>query len=528
MNRDEMVLLKVLALALVLALLAWTAPATAVDDLGIFELDGNATQDMTPPLDEWSVLYAGGGSPVVFTGIMDDSVPATDRIFVGGRKDIQDISDWGWKYGSVPDKDQITHAYAAAYLYQGDLIVVFGCDRYANNGDAFLAFWFFQDKVGMQSDGSFGGHHTVGDILVLVNYPQASNAVPEIEVIEWNPAEADIAPNLKRLFNGVVCGGSSGGESLACATTNDADMPSPWPYTPKDGTANVFPFESFYEGGINLSEILGSTPCFGSFMAESRSSERFSATLKDFSVGDFPLCAISVSKSCDVVRLAEVGDPAYFVASFDGKVTNIGAGGFPAGSVLTIVDDAGTPGDASDDVVVQDTLASSLESGGELPFSGEFFTNENPPTNTVRASIAFGGSTIAADPFSVECTGLDLNPSLSLSKLCWNRLESVSGGLLAVKTHFSGEVCNDGDVPLTVSVTDNLAGTVLSSILMEPGDCMPLEGSYLPSEADGGETDPCLAEFSDTFTAVGTSPIPGVEDQTEKITANCPLCDCQP
>ena len=57
----------------------------------------------------------GGGSANVFTGINSDPAPQT--IFTGGRKDIQDIPDWGWKDGSVPDKDDITNAYDAAACY---------------------------------------------------------------------------------------------------------------------------------------------------------------------------------------------------------------------------------------------------------------------------------------------------------------------------------------------------------------------------------------------------------------------------
>jgi hypothetical protein len=508
--------------------MAGLGPALAVDDLGLFELDGNAVQDACAPPDDWQTLYGGGGDSIIFTGIIADMSAEPDfedAIFVGGRKDIQDIPQWGWKIGGgLPDKDDLTNAYGAAYLENGDLILYFGADRFANNGDAYLAFWFFQNHVGLNLDGSFEGEHVVGDILVLVNYPQGTNQSPEINVVKWDPLGADVANNLKSVLSGVVCAGGGG---LACAITNDVDEISPWSYTPKSGIPGIFPFESFFEGGINLTQLLGSTPCFSSFMAESRSSKRFTATLKDFVLGDFPVCGISVEKECDVVRLADEGDPTdkFFVVDFNGVVTNTGAGVLPSGATVTVVDDAGTPGDESDDVVIQEILGNPLEPNESVPFSGQFFSNENPPFNTVTASIAFSGATVEADPFSIECTNLVLDPNISLSKLCWIELVTIDS-LLAVEVFFTGEVCNTGDVPLTVTVTDDMVGQVFGPTLMHPGDCNTIDGSYLPSQAKGGENNPCIADFNDTFTAEGTSLIPGVDDQQEVITANCPLCDC--
>jgi len=262
-------------------------------------------------------------------------------------------------------------------------------------------------------------------------------------------------------------------------------------------------------------------------MAESRSSEQFTATLKDFVLGEFPVCGISVSKACNVVRLADQNDLTnkFFIVDFNGVVTNTGAGALPAGAALTIVDDAGTPGDTSDDVIIQKILGSPLGAGESVPFSGEFDSNSNPPYNIVKASIEFSGESIKAEPFGIECTKLDLNPKLSLSKLCWTKLETIES-FLGIRVFFTGEVCNTGNVPLFVTVTDNKAGVVLSQTKMMPGVCKTITGSYLPLQANGDVNNPCTAMFSDTFTAVGTSPIPDVNMQTEVKTANCPLCDC--
>jgi len=516
----------ILTLAAVLALLAGAGRTLAVD-ADLFELDGNA---LAVTGDDWdTVLLGGGGSSIVHLFVVD---PCTQTIFTGGKKDIQDITEWGWKNtGGFPDKDDITNAYGTAYLSNGDLIAYFGCDRFANNGDAFLGFWFFQNRVGLNPNGTFSGSHAVGDILVLIDFPQATNAKPTISVVKWNPNPPPgkaAAKNLELLSTGTQSSGSASvcaSDGSACAITNLNPEISPWDYTPKSGTPGIFPYESFFEGGINLTQLLGTTQCFSSFMAESRSSEQFTATLKDFVLGDFPVCSIAIEKACNVVRLANENDltDKYFVVDFNGVVINTGAGALPVDAILTIVDDAGTPGDTSDDVTIEQPLASPLPKNQSLLFSGRFFSNSNPPLNTVRASIEFSGTTITADPFSIECTKLDLNPKLSLSKRCWTELVTIES-LLVVKVFFTGEVCNTGDVPLNVTVTDDKAGVVLAQTLMAPGVCKTINGSYLPEQANGGETNPCNAEFSDTFTAVGTSSIPGVGTQTEIFTANCPPC----
>lgn len=510
-------------------LITGVRPAFAVDNLDLFELDGDALDNLTIAGDDWATLYSGGGSASPFTGIIADSAASSsdpafqDKIFVGGKKDIQDITEWAWKYGSgFPDKDEITNAYAGAYIQDNNLIVYFGADRFANNGDAFLGVWFFQNKIGTNLDGSFIGQHEVGDILVLVNYPQATNKSPQISVVQWNPAEADVAKNLKLISSDAACDGTGG---LVCAITNDTDETSPWPYTPKSGPPGIFPHESFYEGGINITELLGSTPCFSSFMVESRSSEKFTATLKDFVFGDFEVCGISVEKECDVIRLADACDMTskFFIVDFNGIVTNTGAGTLPAGSSITVVDYT------ADSNITLPTimLADPLIPGESVPFAGQFFTNQNPPFNTVTASLTFPDSvtTIHADEFSIECNKLDLHPGLELKKQCEVELQTIEDRLIVV-VYFTGSVKNTGDVPLNVTVEDDKAGIVFGPGKIDPNDMEIFEGSYLPDQANSGETLPCEAEFSDTLTAIGTTPIPGVPDQNEVITATCPLCDC--
>ncbi|GGK84903.1 prealbumin-like fold domain-containing protein [Amphritea balenae] len=344
----------------------------AVDSLGVFELDGDAT-DLASGTgsagDDWSSLYIDcpegnvrdnppgddcpPGLSSVFTGIINDENPSpvdgtpdSSIFWKGGSKDIHDVPDWWFKAGSTPDKDQITNAYAAAYsltsgngIHQvGDLIVNFGLDRFANNGDAHAGFWFFHQDVGPDPSrpSRFTGMHQQknisigqrGDILVLVEYPQGSNANPLIRVYEWDPLDEgddNAAKNLHQLYDSdtsgqsATCGVGSGGNKLACAITNDGSVNAPWSYTPKSGPGGSFPAESFYEGSINFTQLLGMTPCFSSFLAETRASRSEDAKLWDHVGGEFDLCSIDVLKTGDT--LSKVTDPVDYTF----KITNTGA-----------------------------------------------------------------------------------------------------------------------------------------------------------------------------------------------------------
>ncbi len=93
---------------------------------------------------DWSTVSSG--SRFIFTGVLTD--PAPQSIYTtGGSKDTNDISKWRHRDGSVPDKDDLTHAHAFGKQYGDDLYVYFGTDRFSNDGDAAIGFWFFQDDV---------------------------------------------------------------------------------------------------------------------------------------------------------------------------------------------------------------------------------------------------------------------------------------------------------------------------------------------------------------------------------------------
>ena len=102
---------------------------------------------MNGSLDDWDPLNTGGQPNHSLVNVFDPE-PAGGNVFTGGQtKDPIDIPSWQWKLGATPDKDLITNGYAAAYNSGGDLIIVFGADRFATNGDANIGIWFFQENV---------------------------------------------------------------------------------------------------------------------------------------------------------------------------------------------------------------------------------------------------------------------------------------------------------------------------------------------------------------------------------------------
>jgi hypothetical protein len=239
-------------------------------------------------------LNSGGGSAIATT--LDnngDPVEIPDlggqtTFTTGGSKDDLDISSWRHSTGSSPPKDEITNAYAAAYQSGTDTYVVFGADRFAQNGDAVIGFWFFQNAITPVTTGpdagKFSGVHKNGDILILSDFTQGGGEVT-IRVFVWNSPGGAIDGTLDLVGAGFGCAASPN----FCAEVNDAPTPSPWAYTPSKGPANIFPRGGFFEGGVNLTQLGISNVCFASFLAETRSSQSVDATLKDFVTGTFTL-----------------------------------------------------------------------------------------------------------------------------------------------------------------------------------------------------------------------------------------------
>jgi len=301
------------ALALAFALVLGVGPVFAVH-IGTLEIDGNVVNDSTDAGEDWEDVFTFPGCG--FNTNSEASIgscqpdPAPLSIFTGGgSKDEQDIPNWKWRNGSVPDKDDLTNGFAAVYSAtvgtETHQILYFGADRFANNGDAQIGFWFFQNAVSLNTtNGTFNGTHAVGDLLILSNFT-GGGANTNIQVLEVTAINANGSLTFTTLTSAsggttFTCDDTAGdgtGPHKICVATNAAAVDSLDPnYDDKFGTAaGTYPPVVFFEGGLDLTALGLGGECFPAFLVETRSSASIDAVLKDFTLKELQSCVSSVS-----------------------------------------------------------------------------------------------------------------------------------------------------------------------------------------------------------------------------------------
>jgi len=396
-----------LALATAAFTLLTAAPIFALDP-GVFELDGNAITNHsgTGLPDDWDRINPGPGSHAAVSSFIVDP-PGTTIFTGGGSKDVQDISSWQYTSGSVPDKDEINDAYAAAYTdaTNGDVLLYFGADRYDNSGDSQIGFWFFQNSItlnpGKAGSGTFNGVHAIGDILILSDFT-TGGTISTIRIFEWVGSGGSDGP-LNLLASGADCSSSAAGDIL-CAEVNSSAQASPWAYQPKMGTFKIFPTGTFVEGGTNLTKLLPSTECFSSFLVETRSSQSVTATLKDFVLGAFnfaPTVSVGNRAICS-------GSTTTMTAAVSGGLGTpsfswTGPNGFTATTQTISVSTAGTY-----------TVTVTTSSNCRVSASGVLTVNPTPSASITpsRAEVCAGTSqtftlniTSGTAPFTINWSG---------------------------------------------------------------------------------------------------------------------------
>lgn len=530
---------KGMAPVLLLATLC-AAPAHAVLNDGVFELDGNAADDNAVAGDDWGTLYNATLAVQRSTGIISDTVPA---VFRNGSKDTDDLNTWRYDLGSSPPKDDLVHAYASAYSLgtsgTGDLLIYFGADRKAFSGTASLGFWFFKEQI-VRNDSTRTfvnaatnkpATHVEGDTLVAFEYTNGG-AVTGVVVYKWTNGGLVLYKQVSLNATnkaGVYCDTND----YICGSTNSTTIGL--------ATGEQVAAGQFFEGGINITQLVGSDFCFASFMATSRSSTTVNASIKNFVVGSFPVCHLSVTKSCEPGEYQVATDTA--LLKVKGAIINDGGGPlsnitlvdnppFNAGSLQYFACDAS--GDPTGSAI---SLPSTLAAGASVCYRGRYTSNNLTSYDEVTAS-ASTGSTILSGTAHTTCSVDAPATGLSVTKICDLDLVQQSGQL-GVKVNFSGSVTNDGAVTLKgVSVCEAhegaAAGTCNVTVPigdMAPGATVPYSGSYMPSLALNAAgtstlTEPKNAVFKDQAKATGTLPaILGSKTvSSSSKEATCTLC----
>ena len=543
-----------------------SSPGGGVDDDAIFELDGNAVNDAAPG-DEWAnaLAYPGhpaSGSALAQTWVADATNTTSDTEFTGGgSKDTLGIQSgaWLWNTSKPQPKADIAHAFAAAYtLANGDIGIYFGMDRFDNSGNTTAGFWFFQDStVGLSNTKSgggskFTGKHMDGDLLLVADF-SIGGGTSTIQVYRWVGDDATGSLQIQSVPD-KNCDATTG-TSVLCGIVNSGPATSPWGFMNKSGQT-FFDHGELLEGGIDLNAIFGANvPCFTTFMAETRASNSPTATLSDISgPASFPLCGITVSKSCN-------GDGV--ISNGGNTVTyswNVTANNTGIGNVY--------------DVTVLDTLPDGVKVNVPLVTDPNSLAAKASATGTVTfvvncsAGVCTGaepGGGPVANPLSVtntadvqaftgpNSTGTKITPSpdvpqtsscqasapgaLTVTKHCdatsGGPVLVSQGGVVVVKVPFTADIKNTttpgtgeavtnitlSDVP-TATFTQN--GTISS---LAPGATATAKGYYFPSAVDQG-SDGLIAGryfFSDTLTATGTGAIKG-DTITNQGAVSCPIC----
>jgi hypothetical protein len=488
----------------------------------------------------------------------------TDNTFLGSSsKDTQDISQWTWNPHGVQDKDDIAHAYAGAYhLANGDTAIYAGMDRFSNAGDATAGFWFVQDSTfalctgfhlagspsgnvpnnNCTAAGTFVGTHTDGDLLIVSDFSQGG-AVSTINIFTWSSGTLVLTKSLSP----APCNPLNGGSDF-CGLVNNAftqviatsgkfkGQPvlsavnvatGGWPFNEKTQSATSFVTGEFLEIGVDLNKIFsGALPCFSTFFSETRSSTAATASLSDLTTPvSFPLCSLSVNKTCDSAQVVNGNQVKY---NFSGDVTNTGS------STLykPVVYD--TPPSAS---LVPNSLAITQPIG---PIPGNSSTNGHYTGSFVSTSIlsssaknrvsAAASSNMTGTPLNVVCganpptsdtdecsdwgsaCSPPVTPGLTLAKLCATCLTAGTSDI-HVQVNEAFKVCNTGNVNITGITIKDCEGGTYSGTTCSGTEATIATGVSLGAQV--GNTPTCQT-FSHTYTPTSTGVCTG---------SNCSLHD---
>jgi len=393
-----------------------------------FEVDGDAYATSASSDDDWNCIFGTATNcqdpptPVASTHVTDPVGDNDDDILAGGSKDILPVAQWTRALQKPPAKDDIMNAAWASYSVDVAAgpphdIVYFTADRISNNGDAFMGFWFFKNRISVNADGSFSGLHSVGDTLILVNFIQGNaqqTDTQEIGVFKWVGTGGDVNGTLQTIvpITEGTCA-TSIGTTDACAQFNTDSIPSLFPFQSTDShdPANTYTKSEFVEGGIDLTALLQGDDCFSTVMAETRSSSSVTAEQKDIALGELNTCGTVVIKKDAVPNDAQdfgfhqgTGDalsPSTFLldddAGADATLSNTQTYTLVKPGEYTIVEEANPTG--------WNLSAISCDDPSLTPSSGD------PGTRTATINVSRNET--------VTCTFTNTKaPKLTVNKVC--------------------------------------------------------------------------------------------------------------
>ena len=212
-----------------------------------------------------------------------------------------DCAPWGWDDGNVPPKDDLSNVYSYEVIDPANnhLLLYAGVERADPSGDSHIDIEYFQDQVGLvENSTAFSGVRTVNDVIVSMDFVRGGG-IGSVSIRRWNGDEYEPVGDA----GGQGCFASPPPASVPdtiCAFNNGGDIDGGlWPNIDSHGDViTELETNAFTEIGVDLTALIGASPCISTFMGKTRSSASFTAELKDFAgPQQFDVCQPSTDLS---------------------------------------------------------------------------------------------------------------------------------------------------------------------------------------------------------------------------------------
>jgi hypothetical protein len=209
-----------------------------------------------------------------------------DDNFDGGLKVNQDPNAWTWTKNPVNDKEDINNALVHFSKDEdGHLWVIVAADRLSTNGNAYIDFEFLQNKLTINSDGSFtsagpNGGRTVGDFILTLQLTNGGSSA-NFFVERWQHVGGG--------FNYV-----DRTSALPVGSTFATVNTSAVPVTFDAFGSHTYATNAFAEAAVDLTALIGNfSPCeelgIKSLFIKTKESQSPTATIVDFISPSLPV-----------------------------------------------------------------------------------------------------------------------------------------------------------------------------------------------------------------------------------------------
>jgi hypothetical protein len=216
---------------------------------------------------------------------------------------------------------------------------------------------------------------------------------------------------------------------------------------------------------------------------------------------------VSITKSCVATH-----DATTVTVNFSGTVTNTGSEALHS----VLITDNPVSGN------ITQPPGGTLAVGAHFDYSGSYVAASITTSDTAKVEALGVNNGAVSDTKGAQCN-TTVSPSIHVTKSCTTKLvTNDAAGRLVVKDTVSGNVCNTGDVQVTLNtLVDTKAGNLfssLSSTSLAPSACATYSGSYFPTSLTGTN-----GTASDSVTATGTGAITNASLSDDEP-ASCDLC----